>query len=80
MMTRRFDELGFQTQASSHAEDRAEFVASSSGDLIAGDGAEARGQESDSGSGGRRGSHTAEFDGLWDDMTVTYRSHPGATW
>ncbi|MGH2813205.1 MAG: 1,2-phenylacetyl-CoA epoxidase subunit PaaC [Actinomycetota bacterium] len=32
------------------------------------------------GMGGRRGSHSPDFDGLWDDLTKTYREEPTATW
>jgi ring-1,2-phenylacetyl-CoA epoxidase subunit PaaC len=79
-MVKAFDELGFPTEAQAHAEDRAEFVASSSGDLIAGEGNGERTAPVQAGLGGRRGHHTEEFDGLWDDMTITYRNNPGATW
>ncbi len=58
---------------------RAEFVASSSGDLLASARDEHEEQPSD-GRGGRRGQHGEGFDELWDVMTRTYREHPGATW
>ena len=32
------------------------------------------------GDGGRRGRHTEEFVGLWEEMTGLYRAIPGATW
>ena len=32
------------------------------------------------GAGGRRGSHSEDFEPLWDEMTKLYREHPGATW
>ncbi|MDQ4095167.1 MAG: phenylacetate-CoA oxygenase subunit PaaC [Actinomycetota bacterium] len=75
------DELGLPTDISAKRDEAAEFLASSSGDLIekdtgADDGADAQA----SGIGGRRGRHTEEFDELWDVMTLTYRSHEGATW
>jgi ring-1,2-phenylacetyl-CoA epoxidase subunit PaaC len=57
----------------------AEFVASSSGDLIeTGEGTEASGQPESS--GGRDGSHTEDFQELWSVMTVRYREDPKATW
>jgi len=76
----QLDALGLPTDIARHAEEGAEFVASSSGDLIAGDGAEmAQGGDED-GTGGRRGRRTADFDALWEDMTAMYRTNPGATW
>lgn len=30
--------------------------------------------------GGRTGSHTQDFDGIWDEMTALYREHAGASW
>lgn len=75
------DELGLPTDVGAHLDEHAEFVASSSGDLIvdedAGDDADA-GQSG--GVGGRRGQHSSDFDELWEVMTATYRAHPGATW
>jgi ring-1,2-phenylacetyl-CoA epoxidase subunit PaaC len=79
---RSLDELGMPTEARRPADDSAEFEASSSGDLIAND----RGEVELSAStpsvamGGRSGKHTDDFKELWDVMTVTYRSHPGASW
>jgi len=32
------------------------------------------------GAGGRRGRHSDDFLPLWDEMTLLYRTHPGATW
>lgn len=32
------------------------------------------------GMGGRRGRHSDDFAGLWEDLTKTYREEPGATW
>lgn len=82
------DELGFPTETHSRPDQRAEFVASSSGDLIAADrdaravepGPRERGDASNQGGGGRRGHHTSEFETLWAEMTGQYRAHPGATW
>ena len=76
------DELGLPTEAQRLADETAVFEASSSGDLIAND----RGEVDLSPStpavaiGGRTGRHTDDFKELWDVMTVTYRSHPGASW
>ncbi len=60
----------------------AEFVASSSGDLIAGrDRADVDSPvASHAALGGRRGHHSEDFKTLWDDMTSTFRSNPGAAW
>ena len=59
---------------------RAEFVASSSGDLIAAEREPAGQTGPPSGLGGRRGRHSANFSELWADMTRTYRADPEATW
>ena len=75
------DELGLPTEIHSRADESAEFVASSSGDLIAGAGdATAEAVEDPDGFGGRRGRHTDDFTSLWEVMTGQYRAHPGATW
>ncbi|MDQ3982175.1 MAG: phenylacetate-CoA oxygenase subunit PaaC, partial [Actinomycetota bacterium] len=75
------DSLGLPTEARSLADETAEFVASSSGDLIEKDGSgEPATRATPAALGGRRGQHTDEFKDLWDVMTVTYRSHPGASW
>ena len=79
--TEFLDGLGMPTDITQVNEQVGEFVASSSGDLIAteaaGDAAiETRGD----GLGGRRGRHTEDFDEIWDVMTRTYRENPGATW
>lgn len=76
----KLDAMGLPTEVSSHADDRAEFVASSSGDLIADEGDEPQQASGDDASGGRRGKRTSDFDALWDDMTAMYRTNPGATW
>jgi ring-1,2-phenylacetyl-CoA epoxidase subunit PaaC len=76
-MTGLLDEMGFPTHEPTRTD--AEFVASSSGDLIAGDGDGSAPQPHDA-SGGRLGRRSPEFDGLWEDMTTTYRMHPGAKW
>lgn len=57
----------------------AEFVASSSGDLIAED-SEPLPERPPSGLGGRGGRHTEDFEELWADLTHTYREDPNATW
>ncbi len=33
-----------------------------------------------SGRGGRHGNHSEDFDDVWEEMTGTYRAHPGARW
>ena len=75
------DELGLPTDTGTGRDREAEFLASSSGDLIAeeGDGDNGSGRPH-SGTGGRRGRHTEDFAELWDVMTTTYRQHEGATW
>ena len=80
-VSEKLDALGLPTAAASHREEGAEFVASSSGDLIADESVESGDTPSASnGSGGRQGKRTADFDGLWEDMTAMYRTDPGATW
>ena len=75
------DELGLPTEIHSHTAARAEFVASSSGDLISAEPtSDAAGADGDESLGGRRGRHTDDFDALWADMTTQYRAHPGARW
>jgi ring-1,2-phenylacetyl-CoA epoxidase subunit PaaC len=32
------------------------------------------------GAGGRRGRHSAAFTAVWEELTGTYRAHPGARW
>ena len=73
------DDLGLPTHFQRRADESAEFVASSSGDLIAGDG-DAQAAPAHDGSGGRRGRRSEAFDALWQDLTAMYRLHPGATW
>ena len=79
--TKTLDELGLPTVISPRRDQAAEFLASSSGDLIAGadDGAGASVGVT-TGFGGRSGHHSDEFHSLWETMTSTYRAHEGATW
>lgn len=74
------DELGMPSEIHARLDDSAEFVASSSGDLIAREGDETSPTESRDSFGGRAGRHSPDFDELWAMMTETYRSEPGATW
>lgn len=75
------DELGLPTHHMDDSEQGAEFVASSSGDLIERDGSsDPQPAGIDGALGGRRGQHSPDFKSLWDVMTSTYRSNPGATW
>lgn len=61
-------------------EHAAEFVASSSGDLIEGDDDGTSGTVARVGMGGRAGTHTEEFRNLWEVMTTHQRETPGARW
>jgi ring-1,2-phenylacetyl-CoA epoxidase subunit PaaC len=61
-------------------EQKAEFVASSSGDLIESDAPIEHGGGPNESLGGRAGKHTPDFEELWKVMTHTYREVPGATW
>lgn len=74
------DELGLPTEIHAHQAARAEFVASSSGDLISSGTGAAEAAEPPDVLGGRTGRHTDDFDRLWEDMTTQYRAHPGAIW
>jgi len=80
-VSEQLDALGLPTEGHSDREQGAEFVASSSGDLIAGDGAESAAPDAPgNGLGGRQGKRTSDFDRLWEDMTSMYRTNPGARW
>ncbi|MFP5299443.1 MAG: 1,2-phenylacetyl-CoA epoxidase subunit PaaC, partial [Actinomycetota bacterium] len=72
------DDLGLprSVKSTDHA---AEFVASSSGDLIEGDEDLPDDGPSDP-TGGRTGQHTPEFEELWEVLTLRYREDPGARW
>ena len=80
-VSQKLDHLGIPTGAAGSSNEGAEFVASSSGDLIAGK-PEADGEPASqsNGLGGRRGKRSQDFDRLWDDMTAMYRTNPGARW
>ncbi len=72
------DHLGLAPDA--HRKGSSELVASSSGDLIEADNGAGSKDSGVTGLGGRRGLHSEEFGALWNDMTVMFRAHPGATW
>ncbi|MGH2751878.1 MAG: 1,2-phenylacetyl-CoA epoxidase subunit PaaC [Actinomycetota bacterium] len=74
------DDLGLPTEVRAGLDESAEFVASSSGDLITSAESDAAEPPRSTGAGGRTGDHTEDFEQLWGDMTKTYREHPGATW
>ena len=57
-----------------------EFVPTSSGELLADDGGDAGLATAGGGLGGRQGRHSDDFAAVWEEMTGTYRAHPGATW
>ena len=79
-MRTALDELGLPTEIHAHAAAKAEFVASSSGDLISRDETEAPAGDASESLGGRKGRHTDDLKQLWSDMTTQYRSNPGASW
>jgi ring-1,2-phenylacetyl-CoA epoxidase subunit PaaC len=79
-VTKALDEMGLPTHQIGHADERAEFVASSSGDLIERDSAPDETAPMDGALGGRKGRHSPDFKSLWDVMTSTYRTNPGASW
>lgn len=77
----KLDDLGMPTgEITSALDSAAEFVASSSGDLIESSDNETAQAAPRTAFGGRRGRHTSDFEELWDDLTYTYRQEPGATW
>jgi ring-1,2-phenylacetyl-CoA epoxidase subunit PaaC len=77
--TRELDDFGLPADIHRDLDDSAEFLASSSGDLIASD--QSTSAESPrSGIGGRAGRHSDDFKALWDEMTSTHRLHPDAQW
>ena len=74
------DKLGLPTEVQTGAAETAEFIASSSGDLIASE-PKGEGDRAAGGAlGGRTGRHTHDFEELWSVMTSTYRENPGASW
>ena len=79
-VTKALDELGIPTNFQRRADASAEFVASSSGDLIADDVHASNAEPTHDGFGGRTGRRSPDFDALWNDMTAMYRIHPGASW
>jgi ring-1,2-phenylacetyl-CoA epoxidase subunit PaaC len=78
--TAALDELRLPTHIDSHATDGAEFVASSSGDLIASEDSGDRSETGERKGGGRRGRRSEDFDALWEDMTAMFRTDPAASW
>ena len=77
--TSELDDFGLPADIHRDLDDSAEFLASSSGDLIASDQG-APTTSSRSGIGGRAGEHSDDFKPLWDEMTSTHRQHPDAQW
>ncbi|MDQ3661202.1 MAG: phenylacetate-CoA oxygenase subunit PaaC [Actinomycetota bacterium] len=77
--TTELDDFGLPTDIHRDLDDSAEFLASSSGDLIASD-EDTSTSSSLSGIGGRAGKHSDDFKTLWDEMTLTHRNHPDAHW
>jgi ring-1,2-phenylacetyl-CoA epoxidase subunit PaaC len=74
------DELGLHAEFAKVPEQDAEFVASSSGDLIEQGGPLSANPARAEAVGGRRGIHSPDFEELWSVMTSTFRSDIGATW
>ena len=81
-MGRAVDDLGLATGIRRPLDESAEFVASSSGDLILERPAGGNGSAPASAGtlGGRAGRRSDDFTPLWEEMTSTYRTSPGATW
>jgi ring-1,2-phenylacetyl-CoA epoxidase subunit PaaC len=74
------DEWGLPTEIRHTLDESAEFVASSSGDLIMGSVEDWVQRPGPRTLGGRRGRHSEDFNALWADLTATYRASPEATW
>jgi ring-1,2-phenylacetyl-CoA epoxidase subunit PaaC len=74
------DDLGVPSHVVQRPGEGAEFVASSSGDLIADESRTDREPDADPALGGRRGRHSDDFTDLWDIMTKNHRENPGASW
>jgi ring-1,2-phenylacetyl-CoA epoxidase subunit PaaC len=79
-VTSALDHLGLPGGTEREETSNSEFVASSSGDLIAGDGVTTDRPAVVPEGGGRRGRHTEDLRGLWRAMTTQYRENEGATW
>jgi ring-1,2-phenylacetyl-CoA epoxidase subunit PaaC len=80
LVSAALDGLGLPSGISPEDRTQAEFVASSSGDLIEAESTPGNGAPKGDGLGGRSGHHTDDFRELWDVMTSHYRGDPGATW
>jgi ring-1,2-phenylacetyl-CoA epoxidase subunit PaaC len=78
--TSALDELGLPGGTEHEEAATSEFVASSSGDLIAGEEVAADQPVVVPEGGGRRGRHTDDLRELWAAMTTQYRENEGATW
>jgi ring-1,2-phenylacetyl-CoA epoxidase subunit PaaC len=74
------EELGLPSDPHMRHEQAAEFIASSSGDLIARESSDGDRPAHRQGRGGRRGLHSSDLEELWSDMTATYRADPQASW
>ncbi|MPZ71982.1 MAG: phenylacetate-CoA oxygenase subunit PaaC [Nitriliruptorales bacterium] len=57
-----------------------EFVPTSSGELLTDERGDAANGTTGGGLGGRHGRHSEDFAQVWEEMTGTYRAHPGASW
>jgi ring-1,2-phenylacetyl-CoA epoxidase subunit PaaC len=74
------DELGLPGPVDHADATTAEFVASSSGDLIAGENTPVTETAPNLEAGGRHGRHSDDLGELWRAMTTQYRDNEGATW
>ena len=80
LVANSLDELDLPGAIARVPEHDAEFVASSSGDLIESDAPSDESPGPNVSLGGRAGKHTEAFEQLWSVMTKTYRDVPGGTW
>jgi ring-1,2-phenylacetyl-CoA epoxidase subunit PaaC len=78
--TSALDDLGLPGGTEREEVSTSEFVASSSGDLIAGEDVSSEQAALVPEGGGRRGRHTEDLHELWRAMTTQYRENQGATW
>jgi ring-1,2-phenylacetyl-CoA epoxidase subunit PaaC len=79
-VTPALEELGLPSDPYARREQATEFIASSSGDLIARESSSGDRSRHREGQSGRRGLHSPDLEELWSDMTATYRADPEATW
>lgn len=81
MITAELQALGLEyvLQGEAH-HSGGEFVPTSSGELLSDEDDDDAAVTNGQGLGGRHGRHSEDFAEVWEEMTGTYRAHPGASW